>query len=315
MQVALDGVHYIEEPFVTLTVKNDGITDEYGFVSCGKEDMRKVVVKHVEAGTGTQITESEVFYGYSVSMVQQFNIAAKEIDGYKVVKSPVINKDQDFVEAGRTYIFEYVKEEVEDEEVAGGWKQNSVGWWYDRGDGTYPAGCWEKISGEWYYFNAAGYRVTGWNQISGTWYYFDKEGVMFANEWVNKVYYMTASGAMAKGWLQIEGTWYWFDLEGAKVTGWKSIKGVWYYFDEHGKMASDEWVDDNYYVTASGAMKTGWLYARREWYYFQANGKKATSQWVGNYYLKADGTMAVSEWVDDHKYYVGADGCWVPNPR
>jgi uncharacterized protein YkwD len=47
--------------------------------------------------------------------------------------------------------------------LAGAWKQNAAGWWYDNGDGTYPAGKWEWLDGngdgvaECYYFYGNGY--------------------------------------------------------------------------------------------------------------------------------------------------------------
>lgn len=50
--------------------------------------------------------------------------------------------------------------------AAGGWKQDSTGWWYDNGNGTWPAGEWKWIDGngdgvsECYYFAANGYLAT-----------------------------------------------------------------------------------------------------------------------------------------------------------
>ncbi|SEA61785.1 hypothetical protein SAMN05216349_11925 [Oribacterium sp. KHPX15] len=49
---------------------------------------------------------------------------------------------------------------------AGVWKKDSIGWWYDYGNGTYPASCWQWIDSdsdyiaECYYFNDKGYLVT-----------------------------------------------------------------------------------------------------------------------------------------------------------
>ena len=46
---------------------------------------------------------------------------------------------------------------------AGTWKQDNVGWWYQRDDGSYPMNGWEWIDGnndgiaECYYFNEVGY--------------------------------------------------------------------------------------------------------------------------------------------------------------
>ncbi|RGZ00128.1 hypothetical protein [Clostridium sp. AM58-1XD] len=50
---------------------------------------------------------------------------------------------------------------------AGEWQQNGSGWWYDNGDGTYPAECWKWIDGdgdgtaECYYFDKEGYMLSG----------------------------------------------------------------------------------------------------------------------------------------------------------
>lgn len=49
---------------------------------------------------------------------------------------------------------------------AGTWESTERGWWYDRGDGTYPALQWEWIDGngdgtaECYYFDEEGYLLT-----------------------------------------------------------------------------------------------------------------------------------------------------------
>lgn len=46
---------------------------------------------------------------------------------------------------------------------AGEWKQDSIGWWYQNDDGTYPVDTWQWIDGngdgtlENYYFDADGY--------------------------------------------------------------------------------------------------------------------------------------------------------------
>lgn len=49
--------------------------------------------------------------------------------------------------------------------MAGVWKQDSVGWWYDNGNGTYPSNSWQWIDGnndgvaECYYFDRIGYML------------------------------------------------------------------------------------------------------------------------------------------------------------
>lgn len=40
------------------------------------------------------------------------------------------------------------------------WKSNASGWWYDNGDGTWPADTWMWIEGRCYYFDGNGYLLT-----------------------------------------------------------------------------------------------------------------------------------------------------------
>lgn len=41
--------------------------------------------------------------------------------------------------------------------LAGEWKQDQTGWWYDHGDSTYARNGWEWVDGRCYYFNQEGY--------------------------------------------------------------------------------------------------------------------------------------------------------------
>ena len=70
--------------------------------------------------------------------------------------------------------------------------------------------------------------------------------------------------------------------------------------------------DAKYFFSAGGAMQTGWQKVGNDWYYFEAGGAAACGKWIGNYYLTESGVMAVNQWVDDHKYYVGPNGVWIP---
>lgn len=96
-------------------------------------------------------------------------------------------------------------------------------------------------------------------------------------------------------WQVIGGNQYWFDMNGYMKTGWLYQGNVWYY------------------LRTTGEMVTGWNLIDGYWYYFDENGKMLSNCWIGNYYLKSSGEMAVNEWVDEEKYYVGADGLWIPN--
>mgnify|MGYP000845604323 CR=1 FL=1 len=52
IQVAIDGVNFIDALTVKLTVDNESVMNETGFTPCGVENIRNVVVRYVEEGTG-----------------------------------------------------------------------------------------------------------------------------------------------------------------------------------------------------------------------------------------------------------------------
>ena len=83
------------------------------------------------------------------------------------------------------------------EALAGEWKQNSVGWWYQNTNGSYKANEWFQDSdGSWYYFDYAGYAdLDEWDEIDGKWYYFYNSGRMASDQWIGN-YYVGSDGAM-----------------------------------------------------------------------------------------------------------------------
>ena len=88
---------------------------------------------------------------------------------------------------------------------AASWKKNSVGWWYEEDNGSYPANQWKQINGNWYWFNKNGYMATGWQDIGGNWYYFQSSGAMLGQGWhvINgNWFYMYAVGK----WQQTPGS-------------------------------------------------------------------------------------------------------------
>lgn len=42
---------------------------------------------------------------------------------------------------------------------AADWKKDSIGWWWQEDNGTYPVNTWKAINGKWYYFYGNGYMV------------------------------------------------------------------------------------------------------------------------------------------------------------
>ena len=117
-------------------------------------------------------------------------------------------------------------------------------------------------------------------------------------------------------------TWYYYNTDGTLARN-KWAGNHWLGAD--GKMVASAWVDNGrYYVDANGAWvkdakrpeekKQGWIKEASTWYYYNTDGTLARNKWVGNYWLGADGRMVTNSWVDNNRYYVGANGAWVPNP-
>ena len=105
-----------------------------------------------------------------------------------------------------------------DEDRAGRWVRDALGWWWRFEDGTYPVSTVRRIDGQLYRFDARGYMVTGWVKNGGSWYY---HGV---------------GGAQVTGWVQDAGSWYYLDDSGAMVTGTRVIEGREYSFDAAGRL-------------------------------------------------------------------------------
>ena len=143
-----------------------------------------------------------------------------------------------------------------DETGRGAWVRDSIGWWWRRADGTYPASQWVAIGGSRYYFNANGYMATGW--------------VRDGNDW----FYLASSGTLLGGWVRDGGSWYYLDpTSGVMHTGMTGVDGTWYYMDSSGAMRTG-WVslaDGWHYFASSGAQMGGWLHDGGQWYYLDPN--------------------------------------------
>ena len=219
-----------------------------------------------------------------------------------------------------------------DETGRGAWIRDSIGWWWRRTDGTYPASQWAAIGGSRYYFNATGYMATGWLRDGDDWFFLAPSGTLLGG-WVNDGgawYYLDpTSGVMHTGMTGVDGTWYYMDSSGAMRTGWVSLADGWHYFASSGAQMGG-WVNDGgawyyldptsgvmhtgmtgvdgtwYYMDSSGAMRTGWVSLADGWHYFASSGAQMGG-WVNDggawYYL--DPTSGVM-----HTGMTGVDGTW-----
>ncbi len=164
-----------------------------------------------------------------------------------------------------------------------GWQKDSIGWWYQNSDGSYPKNQFKSIGNRWYYFEQNGYMVTGWRRVGGIWYYFNSDGVM------------------QTGWVLDGGHWYYFNKDGALQYGWQNIGGKYYYFKSDGTMAENEYCG-GYWLGSGGA----WTYK------YKASWKKDSTGW---WYGDDSGWYAKNETIkiDGKNYNFNARG-YCTNP-
>lgn len=79
--------------------------------------------------------------------------------------------------------------------LAGQWKSDKKGYWYQKDDSSYPILSWQEIDGKWYYFNAEGYMAV--SQWVGN-YYVGSDGAMLTNTTTPDGYKVGADGT----WIQ-----------------------------------------------------------------------------------------------------------------
>lgn len=146
------------------------------------------------------------------------------------------------------------------------WQMDHIGWWYDNGDGTWPAGQWQWLDGngdgiaECYYFDHNGYCMV--NGVTPDGYQVNGDGA-----WTKDGVVQTRNtGGPGNGgmWKQNGGRWYFEDTSGSrKVNGWHWLDGnrdgisECYYFDAEGWLLTSTTTPDGYQVNADGAWTEG----------------------------------------------------------
>ena len=79
--------------------------------------------------------------------------------------------------------------------VNGQWLRDDRGWWYQKGDGTYPSNGWLYINYKWYFFDQEGYMKTGWISWEDKLYYCDPSGAMLVSTVTPDGFTVGADGA------------------------------------------------------------------------------------------------------------------------
>ncbi len=177
----------------------------------------------------TQAGKTGYLYYYDSKGVMKF------IDAGKISEDGTIKLD--FTHAS-DYVLAFCSKGALEEK----WLKDSIGWWYQNADGSYPKMDWKYLNKKWYYFDQTGYMTEGWNQQGNNWYYF------------NLIF-----GDMKTGWLQLGDQWYYFNEDGTMKTGWLLYDGRWFFLKKDGTMAVG-WIKDGgkwYYMTEDGA----WIYS------------------------------------------------------
>lgn len=156
-------------------------------------------------------------------------------------------------------------------------------------------GKWVSNSvGKWYEYSDGTYENSGFKKIE------------------NETYYFTSNGYVKTGWLSVNNNWYFFKNSGCMVTSnWAGS----YYLDSDGKMKTNAFTPDGYYVGSDGAYyRNRWIKYENKYYYTNSAGLIVKNAWIGAYYLGSDGGMMINSFTPDG-YYVGADGAYLRNQK
>ena len=223
----------------------------------------------------------------------------------------------------------------------GAWVRDSIGWWWRRADGTYPASQWVGIGGSRYYFYDSGYMATGWFRDGADWFFLAPSGALVGGwlrdggQWYyldpasgvmrtgltpvdGTWYYLGSSGAMRTGWEHLFDGWHFFASNGAQIGGWLRDGGQWYYLDpDTGVMRTGMTGVDGtwYYLDSSGAMRTGWVRLADGWHFFASSGAQMGG-WLRDggewYYLDPDtGIMRTAPLeLNGRRYEFDSSGAW-----
>ncbi|MCI8959063.1 MAG: hypothetical protein HFG62_08090 [Lachnospiraceae bacterium] len=146
------------------------------------------------------------------------------------------------------------------------WHMDHMGWWYDNGDGTWPAGQWQWLDGngdgiaECYYFDHNGYCMV--NGVTPDGYQVNGDGAWTKDGVVQTQ--NTGGPGHAGMWKQSGGKWFFEDASGnRKINGWHWLDGnqdgisECYYFDSQGWLLTGTTTPDGYQVNTDGAWTEG----------------------------------------------------------
>lgn len=116
---------------------------------------------------------------------------------------------------------------------AGTWRQDNNGWWWDRGDGTWPSNGWEWCDGnndgsaECYYFNPAGYCLI--NTITPDGYVVNSSGAWVINGAVQTKAVALGKAPVPPSKVYTDGLGYAVNAWGNEIYTYRGQVGYWMY--------------------------------------------------------------------------------------
>ncbi|WP_049962562.1 hypothetical protein [Oribacterium sp. FC2011] len=181
--------------------------------------------------------------------------------------------------------------------LAGTWKSDSNGWWYDEGNGSYPKNTWSWIDGnddgvsECYYFNENGYCLI--NTITPDNYYVNPSGAWVENGIVQTKDTGVSAGTEALDSVDV--------VSGSNKTSSKSDNSN---SNKKNMLESDpeisyQFFDNSEYITLSGDnWKGGAYFYTSDWY-----PESYAEFYLGKKYKKL--TIKATPFTKNYRYSMG----------
>lgn len=100
--------------------------------------------------------------------------------------------------------------------LAGVWKQDVIGWWYENDDGSYTKNAWQTIDGKEYYFNENGYLLV--NTVTPDNFQVDENGakIVSLTDSDNSTQQTTTTASSGTSTKNVETGEYWLSATGNK---------------------------------------------------------------------------------------------------
>ncbi len=198
IELTLTPLNRYMEPLSGLTLDGEGVASWNPVENAGAYELRvyrdgKVFGDTVKV-TGTRFNcwQRLAYSGSYFAEVRPVNRADTEVKGDWARSGELL------VDGQMAAVFQGKPFMGEDGQLTqAAWRQASDGrWWYDYGDGTWPANCWEEIQGKWYFFDPEGYMKTGWFMWQDRWYYCTEKGYMLRDCITEDGYWLGEDGAL-----------------------------------------------------------------------------------------------------------------------